>query len=40
MDALMVLVFKLVDLIKLYTTRLELLGTVLTRRVHSTKLKD
>ena len=33
-------VFKLADLTSLYTTRLEQLGTVLTGRVHSTKLKD
>ncbi|KAJ8372691.1 hypothetical protein AAFF_G00280200 [Aldrovandia affinis] len=40
MDALVAPVFKLVDLTRLYTTRLEQLGTVLTGRVHSTKLKD
>ena len=40
MDALVAPVFKLVDLIRLYTTRLEQLGTVLTGRVQSTKLKN
>ena len=40
MDALVSPVFKLSDLTSLYTTRLEQLGTVLTGRVHSTKLND
>ena len=40
MDAIVAPVFKLVDLSRLYTTRLEQLGTNLTGRVHSTKLKD
>ena len=40
MEALVAPVFKLVDLTRLYTTRLEQLGTKVTGRVHSTKLKD
>ena len=40
MDALVSPVFKLADLTSLYTTRLEQLGTVVTGRVHSTKIKD
>ncbi|XP_062605131.1 uncharacterized protein LOC134266937 [Saccostrea cucullata] len=40
MNDLVAPVFKLVDLSKLYTTRMEQLGTIMTGRVHSTKLKD
>ena len=40
MDNLVAPVFKLTDLVNLYSTRLEQLGTHMTRRVHSTKLKN
>ena len=33
-------VFKLADLVNLYSTRLKQLGTGVEGRVHSTKLKD
>ena len=33
-------VFVLADLAALYTTRMEQLGTIMTGRVHSTKLKN
>ena len=40
MDSAVAPVFKLTDLVTLYNTRLEQLGTVLTGRVHSTELKN
>ncbi len=40
MDSLVALLFKLTDLVNLYSTRLEQLGTHVTGRVHSTKLKN
>ena len=40
MDSLVALVFKLTDLVNLYRTRLEQLGTHITGRIHSTKLKN
>ena len=40
MEALVSPVFKLADLTSLHTTRLEHLGTAVTGRVHSTKIKD
>ncbi len=39
-DSLIAPVFKLVDLVNLYHTRLEQLGTNITGRIHSTKLKN
>ena len=39
-DALVAPVFVLADLAALYTTRMEQLGTIMTGRVHSTKLKN
>ncbi|KAG0714703.1 hypothetical protein GWK47_001512 [Chionoecetes opilio] len=39
MDSLVAPIFKLSDLVDLYTTRLELLGTDVAGRVHSTVLK-
>ena len=39
-DALVAPVFVLADLAALYTTRMEQLGTIMTERVHSTKLKN
>ena len=40
MDSLVAPMFKLTDLVNLYRTRLEQLGTPVTGRVHSTKLKN
>ena len=40
MDNLCAPVFKLTDLVNLYSTRLKQLGTDVTGRIHSTKLKD
>ena len=40
MDSLVAPVFKLMDLENLYCTRLEQLGTHMTGRIHSTKLKN
>ena len=40
MDALVAPVFKLTDLVNLYSTRLKQLGTDVDGRIHSTKLKD
>ena len=40
MDNLVAPVFKLTDLVNLYSTRLKQLGTDVTGRIHSTKLKD
>lgn len=40
MDSLVAPVFKLTDLVNLYSTRLEQLGTHVTGRIHSTKLKN
>ena len=40
MDELVSPVFKLTDLVKLYSTRLEQLGTKVLGRIHSTKLKN
>ena len=40
MDNLVASVFKLTDLVNLYSTRLKQLGTDVTERIHSTKLKD
>lgn len=40
MDSLVAPMFKLTDLVNLYSTRLEQLGTHVTGRVHSTKLKN
>ena len=40
MDSLVAPVFKLTDLVNLYRTRLEQLGTHITGRIHSTKLKN
>ena len=40
MDALVAPVFKLTDLVNLYSTRLKQLGTDVVGRIHSTKLKD
>ena len=40
MDSLVAPVFKLTDLVNLYSTRLEQLGTHVTGRVHSTRLKN
>ena len=39
-DALVAPVFVLADLAALYTMRMEQLGTIITGRVHSTKLPD
>ena len=39
-DNLVAPVFKLADLVNLYSTRLKQLGTDVEGRVHSTKLKD
>ena len=38
MDAFVVPVFLLTDLTALYTTRMEQLGKIVTRRVHSNRL--
>ena len=40
MDNMVAPVLKLTDLVNLYSTRLEQLGTHVTGRVHSTKLKN
>ncbi len=40
MDSLIAPVFKLADLVILYQTRLEQLGTNITGCIHSTKLKN
>ena len=40
MDSLVAPVFKLTDLVNLYSTRLKQLGTHVTGRIHSTKLKN
>ena len=40
MDNMVAPVFKLTDLVILYSARLEQLGTHVTGRVHSTKLKN
>ena len=40
MDNLVAPVFKLTDLVNLYSTRLKQVGTDVTGRIHSTKLKD
>ena len=40
MYALVALVFKLTDLVNLFSTRLKQLGTDVVGRIHSTKLKD
>ena len=40
MDSLVAPVFKLMDLVNLYCTRLEQLGTHMTGCIHSTKLKN
>ena len=40
MDNLVAPVFKLKDFVSLYSTRLNQLGTHVTGRIHSTKLKD
>lgn len=40
MDSLVAPVFKLTDLVNLYSTRLEQLGTHVTGRIHSIKLKN
>ena len=40
MDDVIAPVFKLNDLVNLYSTRMEYLGTYVEGYVHSTKLKD
>ena len=40
MDELVALVFKLTDLVNLYSTRLKQRGTDVVGHIHSTKLKD